>query len=194
MAILAGIDYSMNSPAICVYNTENPLTFENLRFFNRSDFKTRQGVYSEGMYVEIHPLAVYGSDEERYHLNAAWATEILVAEGVQRVAFEGYSMGSNSGLVFNIAENTGALKQMIWKEGIELVEPPSPGAVKKYHTGKGNATKPVMITCFEDELMVQFYQKLGWKPKEAQAKPIDDLVDSYAIMKCAFHLGENRAI
>lgn len=189
MTVVAGIDYSMSSPAITVYNTEDPLKFESLKMFNLTEYKTKVGVFGN---VKIELLPEWSTPEERYHRNASWAIEILVEHGVEEVAIEGYSMGSNSGLVFNIAENGGALKQMIWKAGIKLMEPPAPGSVKLYHSGKGNSKKDAMIDRFNDLFMVQLHEKIGLKTP--YAKPIDDLVDSWAVLNTAFHITEARII
>ena len=37
--VLAGIDYSYTSPAICIYNTEDILEYANLKFYNMNDRK-----------------------------------------------------------------------------------------------------------------------------------------------------------
>lgn len=185
--IVAGIDYSMSSPAITVYNTEDPLKFESLKMFNLTEYKTKVGTFGN---VRIDLLPEWSTPEERYHKNALWAITILTELGVEKVAIEGYSMGSNSGLVFNIAENGGALKQMIWKAGIELVEPPAPGSVKLHHSGKGNSKKDAMIDSFNDLFMVQIHEKVGLKAP--YAKPLDDLTDSWAVLNTAFKITEPR--
>lgn len=183
--IVAGIDYSMNSPAITIYDTSAPLKFENLLMFSLCEYRTKVGRFGPGGNVTIELLKPYRTDEERYHNNAQWAINHLIDHGVEKVAIEGYSMGSSSGLVFNIAENCGALKQMLWKAGIEILEPPSPGTVKKYHSGMGNSKKEPMVDAFDDLFMVQLHEVVGLKP---YTKPIDDLTDSWAILNTAFHI------
>lgn len=176
MMILAGIDYSMTSPAICIYDSSKPLTFENLFFYNRNDIKKVQGVKGN---VHIEPHEVWDKIPElRYRQIAAWAVDKLVKHKVDLVSLEGYSMGSSSGLVFNIAENTSVLKQMMFDKGLKFVSN-SPSSVKKNFQGKGNAKK--------DQMCEEFYKRLGVKPFEIFGgkqydAPENDLVDSFANM------------
>lgn len=104
---------------------------------------------------------------------------ILQASGVKKVVLEGYSMGSSSGLVFNIAENTGLLKYKMWKAGIQ-VETPSPGQIKKHFTGKGNANKEAMGDRFF-ELFGFWFSDL-WTMKH-YSSPENDLVDACAMVR-----------
>lgn len=183
MTVVCGIDYSMNSPAICVYDTDTDLKFENLKLFSLSDQKTKIGTFGN---IRLDLLRPYTSPEERYHNNAIWVRDILLELGVSEYAMEGYSMGSSSGLVFNIAENGGALKQMLWKAGIVQRESPSPSTVKKYHSGKGNSKKEPMVDAFNDLFMVQLHDLI--KLKAPYAKPVDDLTDSWAVLNTAFDI------
>lgn len=176
MTIIAGIDYSMSSPAIAVWDDTKPLTFDNIKLFNRYDVKKYQGVHGN---IRIDPLnKAYKSNEERYRQGAEWAIAILKAEGVERVTLEGYAMGSSSGLVFNIAENTAHLKWLMHKAGIPFTTP-SPSTVKKQFHGKGNANKPQMSDAFKAKFGVDISEILGCKYAEA---PANDMVDAVAIM------------
>ena len=85
-------------------------------------------------------------------------------------------MGSR-GKVFNIGENAGILKYNLWLHDIEVVEIP-PTKVKKYFTGKGNASKIEMVNVISSELdfLTKYY-------KRKDDSPIADIVDSFAIFK-----------
>jgi Holliday junction resolvasome RuvABC endonuclease subunit len=183
VTVVAGIDYSMSSPALCIYDTDTELKFENLKMFSRSEYKTKIGVFGN---VRLDLLPEWSTPEERYHLNALWVRDIFLEHGVQEYAMEGYSMGSSSGLVFNIAENGGALKQMLWKAGIVQKESPSPSTVKKYHSGKGNSKKEPMVDAFNDLFMVQLHEHV--KLKTPYVKPVDDLTDAWAVLNTAFDI------
>ena len=178
---VAGIDYSMTSPAICVYDTDKPMLYENLKFFNINERKKCQGLHSN---VRIDPPIEWKTPEERYDKISDWAMTILLEEGVTSVFLEGYSMGSNSGLVFNIAENTGALKHKMYKAGIK-VKSSSPSSVKKHFTGKGNAKKEDMCSTFAERFKVKFHELYGGKEADS---PENDLVDSFANLEAGLSL------
>ena len=83
-------------------------------------------------------------------------------------------MGSR-GRVFHIAENTGVLKQKIYKAGITFeVVPPS--TWKKEVVGKGNADKQYVYESMNVDLKNIFKSK-------SITSPINDIADSYFICK-----------
>lgn len=180
--ILAGIDYSYTSPAICVYDTCKKLTFENLSLHNFSDKKKLQGLHGSNVRIELMPE--YSSPEERYRNICTWASRVLFEYKVEEVTIEGYSFGASSGLVFNIAENASLIKQYMSLKNIPF-STPSPSQVKKNFTGKGNAKKDMMVDRFHEVFPhIKIHEILGIKE---MAKPIDDLVDSFAVMLCHEH-------
>lgn len=179
--ILAGIDYSYTSPAICIYDTKLPIEFHNLTFysyFSDSRKKKLNGKFKNVM-IENHPE--YSSQEERFRNISKWGSDILSIYQVDEVCIEGYSMGATSGLVFNIAENTSLIKQYMDTNGIKFYTP-APTEVKKNFQGKGNAKKEQMVEKFYQEFYpIKLHELIGIKE---MAKPIDDIVDSYAVLKC----------
>lgn len=177
--IVAGIDYSYTSPAICIYDTESPLTFKNLLLFNTNDIKKTHGVYGN---IIIAPIQEYANQETRFRNLSIWAINILSHYKVDKVILEGYSLGSKGGLVFQIAENTSLLKQALDLHNIPFVTP-SPSTVKKAFSGKGNADKGLMIETFKSKFDIDLYTHLKMTPKKNN-KPIDDLVDAVANMLC----------
>lgn len=183
--IIAGIDYSYTSPAICIYNTEQELKFENLYFFNfyaDSRKKKLSGVFGGNVFIGNHPD--YTTQEERFRNICKWASGILTNFKVKEVCIEGYSLGATSGLVFNIAENTSLLKQFLDQNGIPFTTP-TPSQVKKNFTGKGNAKKDAMVEEFYGRFPNgHLHEIIGIKE---MSKPIDDLVDSCAVMLCHEH-------
>lgn len=174
MKVIAGIDYSMSSPAICIYDTSKEFKFENLLFFSLYDgAKRTHGVHGN---IEISGHQKWECSEQRYRQIADWAVNILIKHKVQEVTLEGYAMGASSGLVFNIAENTSVLKQKLYDLGLKYTAP-APSAVKKNFTGKGNANKQAMCE--------EFYKRFGVKPHEIfngkqYDSPENDIVDSVA--------------
>jgi len=169
--IICGIDYSMSCPSLCIFDTELDFTFQNCHFYYLIDKKTK--IIEEG---NIHG-EYYSKDSEnvkRFDHISDWAITILKNQKVSHVYLEGYSMGSR-GRVFHIAENTGVLKQKIYKEGITCeVVPPS--TWKKEVVGKGNADKQHVYESMNVDL------KLIFKSKSITS-PINDIADSYFICK-----------
>lgn len=182
--IIAGIDYSYTSPAICIYDTFEEFKFENLKFYNINGTKSRAGTYGN---IIISAFQEYETQEERFRNICDWASDILVKHDVEEVCIEGYALGSSSGLVFQIAENASLLKQFMDLNGIKFTTPP-PSQVKKNHTGKGNAKKDAMVETFHAKNPgIVMHDILNIK---AMAKPIDDLVDSYAVLRCHSYFNE----
>ena len=180
--IIAGIDFSYGSPSIVVYDNTKEFTFENCKFFNLNKTKKVQGIHSN---IEINGFADWDTTEERFYGIATWAMDILQHHKVEHVQIEGYAMGASSGLVFQIAENTGLLKHYMWKAGIKF-DAIAPTAVKKSFTGKGNAKKEQMIEEFTRRTGVDISQMIG--VNSPTTKPVDDLVDSYAILTTSQYL------
>ena len=169
--IICGIDYSMSCPSLCIFNTESDFSFQNCDFYYLIDKKTK--IIEEG---NIHG-EYYAKDSEnvkRFDHISNWAITILKNQKVNHVFLEGYSMGSR-GRVFHIAENTGVLKQKIYKAGITFeVIPPS--TWKKEVVGKGNADKQHVYESMNVDLKPIFKSK-------SITSPINDIADSYFICK-----------
>ena len=161
----------MSCPALCIFDTELDFTFQNCDFYYLIDKKTK--IIEEG---NIHG-EYYSKDSEnvkRFDHISNWAITILKNQKVTHVYLEGYSMGSR-GRVFHIAENTGVLKQKIYKAGITFeVIPPS--TWKKEVVGKGNADKQHVYESMNVDLKPIFKSK-------SITSPINDIADSYFICK-----------
>ena len=105
--IIAGIDYSLTCPAICVHDShDGDFNFHNAFFFFRSNLQRFDKFNENRICGENH--GPWKTDEERYDDIASWALEILMSvHRVDKVYLEGYSYGS-TGKVFNI----GSTKQL----------------------------------------------------------------------------------
>lgn len=173
--IVAGLDWSMSCPAICVYDTKLPLAFKNCKFYFYIDNKKYD--MSIG---NIHGFksALYETEEERFDNISEWAITILKKHKVTDACLEGYSMMSK-GKVFNIAENIGLLKHKMWKSGIKFITP-APTQVKKTFTGKGNAKKEAMYEALKEQNVDMDLESL--LKCKADASPLSDIVDSYAMV------------
>ena len=176
--IIAGIDYSLRSPCICVFNDteDESFSFNKCTFHFLSDTKKYATFFLKNIYGER--FQDWNQDFQRYKSIADWAMEYL--DGCNQIAIEGYSMGSK-GKVFNIAENTGVLKYKIYNLGIPLEIVP-PTTVKKFATGKGNADKTVMHNSFMAETKNNLRTSIT-PDKKKVGNPVSDIVDSYYICK-----------
>ena len=95
------------------------------------------------------------------------------------VLIEDYSFGSK-GKVFNLAENCGILKYMLYKAEYKFFTVP-PTVVKKYATGKGNATKEKMYETFLNETFIELHNIIS--PTTKLGSPTTDIVDAWYIAR-----------
>ena len=95
------------------------------------------------------------------------------------VTIEDYSFNSR-GVVFNIGEITGILKHKIYKLNIQFY-PIGITKIKKYFSGRGNATKIEMLDAANKEL--GFNLKQVMELRESELSPALDIIDSYAQLK-----------
>jgi len=177
--VIAGVDYSLTSPAICIHDGEE-WDYDNCTFYylvNNEKF-----LYPEDNQYVASMYPVYGEDVERFHLLSEWSMGNILGHTTDHVAIEGYAFGA-VGRVFQIAENGGLLKHKLWSQNIPT-EIFAPTTIKKFATGKGNANKEAMLEAFESETTVDIREKCGIINK--QWNPISDIVDAYYIAKFGF--------
>jgi Holliday junction resolvasome RuvABC endonuclease subunit len=173
--IVVGIDYSLTSPCVCIARDK---TFSNSFFYFLNDRKTVQGKF-HNILGEQHEE--YLTDQERYENIASWVMGILADFKKEEVIvlIEDYSFGSK-GKVFNLAENCGILKYMLYKAEYKFFTVP-PTVVKKYATGKGNATKEKMYEAFLNETFIDLHNIIS--PTTKLGSPTTDIVDAWYIAR-----------
>ena len=180
--IIAGIDYSLRSPCVCVFaGLENEtFTFDRCTFYFLTDTKKYATFFLKNIYGER--FQDWNQDFQRYKSIADWSMSYILE--CDQIAIEGYSMGSK-GKVFNIAENTGVLKYKIHNLGIPLEVIP-PTTLKKYATTKGNADKGMMHNSFLKETGINLKKEIT--PNKGKVdNPVSDIVDSYYICKYLYN-------
>ena len=184
MPVYAGIDYSLTSPAVCVYDTgDGDFCFDNVSAYFRSNLK-RFGAFKEGnLHGENH--GAWKTDIERFDDIANWAMNILVEYKAEKVILEGYAFAA-TGRVFNIAENTAILKYNMWDNYIDF-EVVAPTTVKKFATGSGNASKEKMYESFVQENPRRDIKSLLIPRSDNIISPLNDVVDAYFILKCGIY-------
>jgi len=173
---IAGIDYSLCGPAICVTDLQSPFTFDNCQFYFLTNKKKHARKIKSNITGEI--FSQYDGDMQRYETIADWAEEKVT--GCFYIGLEGYAYNA-TGKVFNIAENTGVLKYKLYSRSIPI-EVISPSVVKKFATKKGNASKNLMYEKFLEETNVPLQTFFGVDAKDIKS-PISDIVDAYFICK-----------
>jgi Holliday junction resolvasome RuvABC endonuclease subunit len=178
--LIAGIDYSLCSPAVTVIDTQRSTAVGHYLTDTKRNIRK---VEFFGWYTMVGTgHRSYSSQQERYEQIANWTLEIV--RGCDAVRIEDYAMGAK-GKVFHIAENTGLMKWMLWKEQVpfDLV---APTALKRFATGKGNADKTAMHTAFQAKAGFDLSQQFGGRIDN----PVSDLVDS---MWLAWMLQEEKS-
>jgi len=186
---IAGIDYSLTSPAICVYEYEEDddryFDFDGCMLYYLSNSeKQKQLAAGCGLSnLQAEPYPEWETEEERHDALSSWA--ISIVKGCSEVFIEGYAFATSAQAgVRSIAENTGLLKHKMWKQKIKFSTYP-PTVIKKFATGKGNANKELMYDAFTSELVTPTDLKERLTPKAKAIKnPISDIVDAYYIAKC----------
>lgn len=177
MTNLSGIDYSLTSPAMTTFFPESNSyivhCFSKKQSFVRKCNNIEINCYLLPLFINTYEKIIFFSD----------LFISLIKQYNSTVAIEDYSFGS-VGKVFHIAENGGFLKVNIWKFTKQEPLLISPKTIKKFASGSGNASKFLMIECFEKETQIDLYQLLQLnREKNSLTSPITDICDSYFICK-----------
>jgi len=185
MKKIAGIDYSINHPAVCINDNGE------FHFYCFAEKLSKKNLFTEG--YTLKKLEKCGDNIVDASLIAKDIVKILKNHGITICNLEGYSYMSSSKSLFQIAENTGILKHFLIQAGIKInIIPPSEC---KKRAGSGNYRKPEMLLAFlkenlknntfwknckkyEDELFTYNQDKSMIKGIK---KPFEDIIDSYWI-------------
>ena len=206
--IKIGIDFSLTSPAICVYKNGE---YNFISFFNddgkdwkKSKSKTYRYHNELCDIIEVIPYTRRIDDcsyrtEQKTKMSDALMVVNIIIEKLKSViddeviiGLEGFSYGSISSSTLDLAMYNSFLRmKLIENFGTDCLNIISPTEGKKMLFGKGNAKKEDMIQAFidnrlDDEVLMEnafwrYCKDNGVDFK--QPKPIDDLVDAYGILK-----------
>lgn len=206
--IKIGIDFSLTSPAICVYKNDE---YSFISFFNDSGkdwkkSKSKSYKYHQDLceIIDVIPYTrrIDNSDyrnEQKTKMEDALLIVNLIIDKLKSIidddviiGLEGFSYGSISSSTLDLAMYNSFLRmKLIENFGSDCLNIISPTEGKKILFGKGNAKKDDMIQSFidnrlNDDLLInnifwKYCKKNGVDFK--QPKPIDDLVDAYGILK-----------
>ena len=177
---VAGIDYSLNGPCVCVFQgLANQFTIKQCSFYFLTNTKKLAQVYNYRFHGQL--FNEYSHECQRYNSISDWAVEKV--QGCDYVGLEGYAYGASGRAIFQIAENCGLLKYKLWEQRIPI-EIISPSSVKKQATGKGNANKETMVKSFKTHTGVDL-QKLITPSRSGVGSPVSDIADAFFICKQA---------
>ena len=206
--IKIGIDFSLTSPAICVYKNSE---YKFISFFNDGGKDWEKSKSKSYRYhnelkdiIEIIPYTRkidgddYRNEQKTKMIDALMITNIIIdklktiIDDDVIIGLEGFSYGSISSSTLDLAMYNSFMRmKLIENFGSEVLNIISPTEGKKMLFGKGNAKKEDMIQAFinnrleDGELMASAFWKYCKKNGVdfKQPKPIDDLVDAYGILK-----------
>ena len=186
MTAIAGIDYSMTSPGVCIYNKkDDTFSFQySSNYFLSNLVKFDQ--FKEGN-VEGNNHKKWECAQERYNNIAEWVMALIRHHEVNRVFIEDYSLVS-TGRVFHIAENMAILKDRLWDDYIPFETIP-PTVIKKFASGKGNANKDVMYESFCKENSSVDLKGMLTPKADHSISPVSDIVDAYYVAKYGYQEG-----
>ena len=152
--IIAGIDYSMRSPSICVFTgteTES-FCFERCKFYFLTDTQKYAKFFLRN--ISGSRFTDWNCEYTRFKSIADWAMDRL--DGCTHIGLEGYSYID-----------------------IDII---APTQIKKFATGKGNADKSMMHKSFVEEVGLDLRESIT-PDKKGIDNPVSDIVDSYFICK-----------
>lgn len=205
--IKIGIDFSLTSPAICVCKNGK---YSFVSFFNDSGKDWRKSKSKTYKYhndlcdiIDVIPYTREIDDscyrnEQKTKMADALLIVTLIIEKLKSIiddevviGLEGFSYGSISSSTLDLAMYNSFLRmKLIENFGSDCLNIISPTEGKKILFGKGNAKKDDMIQAFIDNRLCDemLLDNAFWQYCKVngvdfkQPKPIDDLVDAYAIL------------
>jgi len=165
-----GIDYSMTSPAMCIWDGDGPPEFVGCEVHFLTDLKKCVGFYSN---MSGWQMPEWSTPEERFDLiSDAFLRHLRESD---RVVLEGYAFAAK-GQVYQIGENGGLLKHKLYRKGIWF-DVVAPSVIKKHGTGKGNADKALMEQAFVTSQGVDLRKALSLTDR--QQNPVSDIIDAF---------------
>ena len=175
---IVGIDYSLNSPAICIAGDN--FDFDKCSFHFLTRKKKYVGKFDKNIFG--YEYKDFNTPIERFTNISIWALDVIHKNksNTAKVFIEGYSFGSKGQAVFQIAENCGILKYRLQMSPSMLYDTIVPSVVKKYASGKGNADKQLMYDSFTKHTGVDLMKIFDMNKLN---NPVTDIIDSYYIAK-----------
>ena len=202
MPWFCGIDFSLTSPAMCFHHTDDAKLSWYYMSTTKSKLKESHNLHSSIIDVpkSVNQDLLEGSIDasfDRYNQISEYFMSIIEIHKPKHIFLEGYSLGS-TGKVFSIAENTAVLKTRLYDKNYYVSVIP-PTVVKKFATGKGNASKTIMREKFFEINDIANKRKLIepritdlHKVAKYVNSPMTDLIDAYYICMYGLHMLQHR--
>ena len=205
---LVTVDFSLNSPGICIWQSdtneyhfvsyikagqgtkaeqkrqEEISTFSDVTLIHQPDWKTKYGDYSKNEFAKVRRYMAMADDIVNIILGITHTKQDYY------IAFEGSSYGSKMGTnnIIDMAAGAAILKeQLICQLEVKDLLTVAPTTIKK-HAGKGNMNKAALWLAFlnnvcESAELAQspLYKYCVGEIGEVKKvpKPFDDLVDAW---------------
>jgi hypothetical protein len=204
------VDFSLNSPGICILNTESNThhyisyikpglgtkkeqklqedisLLEDVTLIYQEDWKTKFGDYSKNEFAKIKRYIQTADDIINLIVSITHSKQDYI------IAFEGTSYGSKMGTnnIIDMAAGAAILKeQMISQLHVEDMLTVAPTTIKKF-AGKGNMNKLQLFDAYQqnvndDPILAQspLYKLIkNLEIGKKIPKPLDDLVDAYFLV------------
>ena len=202
---LIAIDFSINSTAICIQHDQGLDWFNFVSNLNldRKPYSIHKELVDSSRNVHVigyernKPKDLDYSDEQSWKIANANCLSYTIMNTIAPYideesifAFEGYSYGSKGNSFIDLITYNTFLKSKILRVCQNDIQVLAPKSVKKDFTGNGNAGKPMMLKSFierKDSLLkrdaVHNYCSSVGDFGDKIPKPLDDLVDAFAILK-----------
>lgn len=194
--MIIGIDFSINSTSVCIRGEETHF-FSFVPNYRKelSGFKTHNLISdlvhivsykkesSSKDSIEDQSIKLSNADILSYHIMSAIKPYVKV---IPEIRIEGFSFGSKGNSFIDLITYNTFLKVKMIQEWGHCISVISPKTNKKLFTGNGNASKCDMLRKFIEKNDGPLQEKLieiGLN-KEGEftiPKPVDDLVDSWAL-------------
>lgn len=189
---ISAIDNSLKSPGITIFELDGNHEIINIDYFSVMCDKPKKKDPPKAHRDSDNIITLKGYKDfyDRIYRKNNFITHYLL--DCSYTAIEGYSYGSCGGSLYQIGENTGLLKSMLYQSNI-AIRIYEPSSIKMFFTGKGNATKYDMFDTYmslnnplglSNKLVGmgieanEHFKKIG---KKKNFNPTEDIIDSYAI-------------
>lgn len=180
--MIAGIDYSLNSPCVCtMMNGKMLFGVSNKNGKHAKHYSHIKKIFESvgDCLIEYHLGEFHTSHLMKEYATKAMAiSHFLSLPAITKVYIEDYAYSRNNSSSTPLIEATGILKCALQAQGIEY-QTVSIQTIKKFATGKGNATKDMMYEAWVKDTGIEL-------PNPGKS-PSADIVDAYYIYK----LGES---
>lgn len=200
-----GIDFSINSPAICIFEES---TYNFIGFYNQEGKKFEKKDPSDYKYhrslLDLEDVDIMHFNRRRKHENYSidqrqkiedshtLGKHISEVVGIEtcKIGIEGYSYGSKGNSFIDLISFNSVMRHVLYMETKSEIIVKTPSQIKIL-AGKGNANKGMMYEyfCQNTTKDLNIEKSSFWKWCVEQKflgeipKPVDDLVDSYFISR-----------